>query len=352
MKAAILTNQIYSWTDPNVLATGGGERVSLEIANLLNKLGYEAHIYQHAPVKFTRKLGVIYIHSLTNFNPHHNCFSVNICDDFYEETKGFDKVLIALPEFTGGKMRDDTILLTQGIYWCAYVPREGLSEKQKEYLYNGWNNAGTNVIVHEYTRDAVRELGFNDIADKMICIDNYVDTDVFKPAAKKNVVLFPGRAEMVKGAGLVEGILEGINIGGWQAAWCGDGSEFSSLKQLGSKYPWFSAIRIPMDAMPSVYDEAAICVVVNTFSRGNSLTLLEGMASGCACIGIEGNNTLIEDDVNGLLCQPNEESISGAIRRLMNSKYLRQRLGEQARLDMIEDHSVNKWEEEWIKVLG
>ena len=351
-RAGLLANQVYSWSNPNVLAQGGGERVTLQIANLLERLGYETHIYQYAPIKFTRKLGNITIHSLTNMNIKHGCFSVDICNEFYELTKDFDKVLIALPEFTGGKMRSDTILITQGMYWCQYIPNSKLSDKQKEYLYNGWNNAGTNVIVHEFTRDAIRELGFNDIADKMVCIDNCVDTDVFRSSVDKQMrILFPGRAELVMGAGLIDDIQKNIDIEGWQSMWCGQGSEFARLKSLERKYNNFIAFSEPMADMPDVYAQAAICVIVNTFSRGNSLTLMEGMSSECACIGVEGNNTLIEDGINGLLCQSNAESISAAIRKLMHDKGLRQRLGKQARQDMIANHSVDKWEREWIKIL-
>ena len=352
-RVGLLTNQLYSWINPNVLAQGGGERVTLQIANLLDKLGYETHIYQYAPIKFTRKINNIFIHSLTDMRIEHSCFSVDICNEFYELTKDFDKVLIALPEFTGGKMRSDTILITQGMYWCQYIPNQKLSDKQKEYLYNGWNNAGKNVIVHEFTRDAVRELGFNDIADKMICIDNCVDTDVFKPDlhGKQAKILFPGRAEMVKGAGLIDKIQENIDRIGWQSVWCGNGGEFANLKRMEKKYKNFLACSVSMEDIADMYATSAICVVINTFSRGNSLTLLEGMASECACIGIEGNNTLIEDGENGLLCQANADSISMAIIKLMNDFDLRKRLGAQARRDMIKNHSVDEWEKKWIKIL-
>ena len=350
-KIGLLTNQIYSWSNPNVLAQGGGERVTLQIANLLDRLGYEVHIYQYAPIKFTRKLNNIYVHSLTNTNLCQGCFHIDICNEFYELARDFDKVIIALPEFAGGKMRGDTILITQGIYWCAYFPRGDLTDTQKEYLYRGWAGAGTNIIVHEFTRDAVRELGFDDIADDMICIDNYVDTDVFKPASKRKLILFPGRAEIVKGAGLIEGILDGLDLGDWQAAWCGNGSQFASLKELEKKHPGFSAFSLPMKDAPKAYDEAAICVVINTASRGNSLTLFEGMASGCACIGVEGNNTLIEDSVNGLSCSPNADGISATIERLMMDEKLRERLGARARQDMIENYSVGEWEKKWTKIL-
>jgi len=324
----------------------------MQIANLLNGLGYETHIYQYAPTKFTRKIGDIYIHSLTSSKLTHGCFSSEICNEFYEATKLFDKVIIALPEFTGGKMREDVILITQGALWCQYYPNQTLSKEQKNYLYKGWSNARTNIIVHEFTRDVVRSLGFDDIADKMFCIDNYIDTNIFKPREEKQKrILFPGRAELVKGTDLVEGVIENINNKEWTIMWCGPGSQFAMLKRLENKYSNFLATTSSFDNMPSVYGQSEICVVINTASRGNSLTLMESMASGCACIGIENNNTLIRDGINGILCQPNEESISNAINKLIQDDALREKLGKQARIDIIRKYPFSKWHRKWCKVL-
>ena len=55
MKAGILTNQLFLWEDSDVLAVGGGERVTLQLSGLLIELGYEVHVYQYSSVEFHKK---------------------------------------------------------------------------------------------------------------------------------------------------------------------------------------------------------------------------------------------------------------------------------------------------------
>lgn len=348
-KVGILTNQLYSWNDTDVLAVGGGEKVTLMLANLLDKLNYEVHIYQRSPRPFSTHIENICVHGIQNTLSVCNCFNAGVCNEFYKLTKDFDKVLICLPEMCGGDMREDAILITQGIFWCSQEGKN-LSEERKKYLYDAWNGAGTNVVVHPYTVDAIRELGFNEIADGIICIDNCVDTEIFTPAVKEKIILFPGRAEIAKGTDNIESILKEIDLPNWKIIWCGAGSQFNIIKKLENKYENFTATSLPMDEVHKTYATASICVVMNTVSKGNSLTLMEGMASECACIGIDGGTTLIDNGENGVLCKIDE--IAKTIKNLTENPTLCKFTGKQARLDMISRHSVAKWENEWIEVIG
>lgn len=348
-KAGILTNQLYSWDDTDVLAIGGGGKVTLMLARLLEKLDYEVHIYQYSREPFIRHIGNICVHGISSAVSKCHCFLVGVCDEFYNLTKDFDKVLICLPEMCGGNMREDAILITQGMFWCSQEGKD-LSVERKQYLYNAWNGAKTNVVVHQYTIDAVRDIGFNEIADKMICINNCVDTGAFEPSVKEKIILFPGRAEWAKGIGNIENILNNVDLPDWKIVWCGEGSQFSSIKKLEDECENFTATSFPMDKVHEAYARASICVVMNTVSKGNSLTLMEGMASGCACVGIRDGTTLIEDGKNGILC--NVDEIAEAVSILAERPDLRKSLGERARIDMIAKHSVKKWEQNWIEVIG
>jgi len=351
MKAAILTNQLYSWKNHNELAIGGGERVAWRLSGLLLEMGYEVHIYQHSNVKFTKFVGGVFIHGVSVGTLALDGYISGIADYFYDKTSDFDVVILNLPDVAGGKVREDAILLTQGIMFFMKDLSE-LSEEDKERLYKIWSSAGMNVVVHPVIIDAVRSLGFNEIADKMICIDNCVETDVFKPQEKKPIVLFPGRAEEAKGAKFIPEILESLADTGWKVVWAGDGSWFRKIKALEMEYPSFSAISAPLDSVQNIFAKSAICVVFNLASKGNSLTMMEGMASECACIGIDGGTTLIEHGVNGILCQPNVKDISDAIKALIKDEELRNRLGVAARESAIANHSVSLWKEKWADIIN
>ena len=348
-KAAILTNQLFAWDNSDIIVGGGGERFAIRLANLLIKTGFEAHIFQYSPTPFIKRIGDIYVHGIRDNRIACNCFRTGVCDVFYRATEDFDNVIINMPEMTGGAVRDDAILITHSTYWCGRSG-ETLTGIKKKYMFDAFHNAAKNVVVHPFTIETMRKAGFDEIADRTICIDNCVDTDIFKPGEKEKIILFPGRAEKMKGADLIEGILQDLDLPDWKVIWCGDGNYAETLKLLEGKHKNFSIINLPQDEAHMAYATASICVVMNLISRGNSLALMEGMASECACIGINGGTTLINDCINGILCQP--EQILASIKRLAGNCTLRKELGKQARLDMIAGHSPAVWERKWINLIG
>ena len=69
-----------------------------------------------------------------------------------------------------------------------------------------------------------------------------------------------------------------------------------------------------------------------SFREGLSVSLMEAMAAGLPiiCSNIRGNNDLIEDEVNGFLC--NYDSIDNfrkSIEKLINDSELKERFGIQ-----------------------
>ena len=77
------------------------------------------------------------------------------------------------------------------------------------------------------------------------------------------------------------------------------------------------------------------------------------MAAGLPCVGLKdcaGVAYLIKDGVNGLLCENTPESLASALERLISDKQLRQRLGNQARMDMSQYHPNQIWDR-WEKFI-
>lgn len=88
-------------------------------------------------------------------------------------------------------------------------------------------------------------------------------------------------------------------------------------------------------------------------SEGFSLALTEAMAAGLPCVGLKdcaGVAYLIKDGVNGLLCENTPESLAGSLERLISDKQLRQRLGNQARMDMSQYYPSQIWDR-WEKFI-
>ena len=68
--------------------------------------------------------------------------------------------------------------------------------------------------------------------------------------------------------------------------------------------------------------------------EGLSLALLEGMSAGLpvvGCLDCPSMKSMIQDNVNGFLVQPQPKEFAEALARLMDSFELRQRLGKQSK---------------------
>lgn len=85
--------------------------------------------------------------------------------------------------------------------------------------------------------------------------------------------------------------------------------------------------------------------------EGCPVALLEAMSTGLACVAtdIPGNRDLIVNDKSGLLVPPEDpEALAAALRRLVESPSLRQRLGSAARERCVEQFSTRQEAERYM----
>ena len=86
-------------------------------------------------------------------------------------------------------------------------------------------------------------------------------------------------------------------------------------------------------------------------AEGFGLALAEGMSAGLPAVGYKncnGVNELIEDGVNGILCEDGVQSLADALDRLMGDRELRVNMGKAAKLSMKQyapELIWDKWEE-------
>ena len=114
----------------------------------------------------------------------------------------------------------------------------------------------------------------------------------------------------------------------------GDGSERQALvglaKTLGAEdYVRFLG-RVREDALPELYGGAAVFLTTSN-SEGFGLSLLEAMASGCACVAsdLPTHRALIEHGVSGMIYRSRAELVS-YLRDLLASPEKAERLGAAA----------------------
>ena len=102
-----------------------------------------------------------------------------------------------------------------------------------------------------------------------------------------------------------------------------------------------------------IHEGMDIAVVPTLGSEGTSLSLLEAMASGCAvvCTNVGGMTNIVFDGYNGLIINPDEDSLYYALEQLINHPESRALLQQNAYKTTKAAFSIEKWQERWKQVI-
>lgn len=93
--------------------------------------------------------------------------------------------------------------------------------------------------------------------------------------------------------------------------------------------------------------------VLPTYFEGLPMSLLEGMAHGCACVAsrVGGIPQVMTDREDGLLIVPKDvSSLTNAVRELLNNSELQKRLGENARMNVEKNFEIKKNVDNLVKI--
>jgi glycosyltransferase involved in cell wall biosynthesis len=96
------------------------------------------------------------------------------------------------------------------------------------------------------------------------------------------------------------------------------------------------------DHVPRLLMTHQICVL-STHYEGMPLSLVEGMAAGCAVVGsaVTGVREIVDDGVNGrLVAHSDPQALADALEELLRDPALAARLGAAARATALERHSI------------
>lgn len=103
-----------------------------------------------------------------------------------------------------------------------------------------------------------------------------------------------------------------------------------------------------------IHESKDIAVIPTIGSEGTSLSLLEAMAAGCAvvCTNVGGMTNIVIDGYNGLMINPDVESLYEAIEKLIYDSILRAKLQENAYNTVRDAFSLDVWKERWTKIIN
>lgn len=209
-------------------------------------------------------------------------------------------------------------------------------------------------FVSDSLYDKALKLGIDNLKEKSSITPNTVDTDKFNenmtgesPLKEKyddTLVIFIGN--LVKQKGL-EYLLEAKSMSktDYTLLIYGDGPERDKLKNIIDKNNIHDTYLMGKTDIPEKIIPQADIMVLPSISEGASIIALESMACKRAFISTDTGNIrdVIKDNKNGVIVPPADSlQLSQEIDRLVADEKLREKLGNNARITILEKYSKMK----------
>lgn len=206
------------------------------------------------------------------------------------------------------------------------------------------------VVSSQFMMKQMQDLG---LRNNIYLLPAGVDTKTFCPPSKGNVardkirLLYYGHLTPNKGVknliGAIPRIIQEFKDLELHIYWSGYGNreEIDGLiKKLNLQNyvtVWKEKTNVP--SLLRTADIGILPLVSPVGTASPPVSLLEMMASKIPVVAtnVGGISEILQDGVNGILCEPNEESLAKGIIRLIQDRRLREKIGEEARKLMVEN---------------
>ena len=234
-----------------------------------------------------------------------------------------------------------------GYMWSEFALRHNdpeqvdLARKIEKWVFE---NASRVVVTTHAMKEYVKQ-NYNDDADKVVVIPNYVLTDLFSPSKAKpipNNICYIGRLHEQKNLQSLVRACQGLPI---QLYFVGEGQLGAQLKDLAASLGVDLVMHgnLPHNQLPELICQSAIFALVSHY-EGHPKSLLEAMSCGVAVLA--GDSPGIREQIihgeTGWLVTPDVESIRAGIQHLLANKALREALGKRARAFVQDNYSLDK----------
>lgn len=191
---------------------------------------------------------------------------------------------------------------------------------------------------------------------KFTVLPNFVDIERFSPAElperSANRFLFVGRLSEEKRPDLA---IAGVSrVPEAQLDVIGRGADVDRLESIAGNLKNVSLLgMLPHDQVAEMMSMARGLVITSRY-EGSPKAVIEAMSSGLPVIAVKapGLIEIVEDGVNGLLVDPDDESIADAVRRLIDNSELWLKLSENGRRMAIETYSKKSVLQKEISLLN
>ena len=197
---------------------------------------------------------------------------------------------------------------------------------------------------------------------KIVTIPNPIS----KPTIEKNksfnfnnpTIVAMGTLKKIKGFDILINAFANIEkkYPNWNLVIFGEGRDRLVLEELIEEYNLQNRISLPgvIDNPRNTISDASI-FVLSSLKEGFPNVLIEAMSVGLSCISFDcnfGPDEIIDNNKNGILIETgNQKALQDAIEKLINSKTLRDKLGNRAKKDSMDKYYIDNIMKEWEKQL-
>lgn len=371
-KAAIIYKQFYN-EQGTARALGGVETYLYFLSRLLLKMDYEVVFFQHGSCNFEFDIDGFKVKSVAQ-----NKFDIN---GLYEKALDFVKNDNGLLIFGADQQSVKTdypysINIMHGIAWdlparfliCnggrygligklpffgPIIAKKMLAQERLKQI----DNTNHAVLVDYNSINWYRTQVDSNIRPNYQVILNFVSLpEGYTPPIERHndeiiKVLFARRFQEYRGSKIMaqacERLLkENSNV---EVSFAGEGPEENNLKEQFKNTPQVKFTSYLPENSIEFHEQFHIAVVPSLASEGSSLSLAEGMGTGCAVIAsdVGGMTNMIVDRHNGLLIKPTADELYLALNQLVNDHDLRIKLAQKAYETAKSALNIDVWETKW-----
>ena len=179
-----------------------------------------------------------------------------------------------------------------------------------------FNKANKIIVTTQLIFNRIKS-DYNSLGNKLSIIPNFVDIKLFSPTNtdQKYDIIFIGRISEQKNLGSLLKALKGTTF---KILVIGNGIlKKTLLDEHGSStnIKWLDAI--PNYQIPMYMNQSKL-FILPSFYEGHPKILIEAMSCGMVVLAsnVEGNKEIIQDGINGFLCEPSEKNIKKRINEI------------------------------------
>ncbi len=361
MKKFIIIADKYLKDDGSSLSIGGVETYLYNLCILLKKMKYHIEIYQYGESSNNYIFDGVNVHIIKRINKRKYVDLVKIASNTSDFRR--DIILFASDLFVCKNKFEKVIAIQHGIAWDipTFIPQKNFSNYYyifKSMLrtivkYNRFKKCNYIVCVDynfiNWYRTQIRYIGNN-----ISVIPNFAEVKENKSYRSENDnihIIFARRLVEYRGTKIFTDAIKKILIKYHNINVCiaGDGPDEDYMKKELCTFKNVLFTTYSSQESVRFHSKFDIAVIPTLGSEGTSLSLLEAMAAGCSVIAtyVGGISNIILDQYNGLIIEPNSDSLYHALEKLINDKELRTSISGNAYKTVKTSFSLKKWEEKW-----